>query len=192
MHRNLESTVLTRTLPVQEAGKLAVSAELKDRPLPTGFVRSEQLPTPVVLPGKQFDGRVSALDRVGYEAEAVVFTTEGGNTIQVCDLRPTLGNNLKKVTPKSKGDVERADAAFYRDLHSYVDLGAVPKRVSGMSGIVFYSSVGGSKIRSYWLPVRPEGSRGSLVVARIGECGSASQQVAFYRNIFNFNLKSTK
>lgn len=165
-----------------------MSTELAHPSLPAGFTRSEELPKPIILPGKQFDGKVSALNKMNYSVTAVELTTEGGKVVRVCDLRGELVNNLKKVRPKSPGDVSRADNAFYQDFYSYVETGAVPKRVSGVSGLVFYSSVGGSKIRSYWLPVHSEKGQEPPMIARIGECGSASQQVAYYRNIFNLKF----
>lgn len=186
-----QETLGALTLLAAENGVALSNGEAaKAQELPPGFVHREELAAPMVVPGAQFERTILPLRGQDHEVKVVELTSDQGRKVRVCDLRAQTDVSLKGATPKTQADQARVDSAFLRDLKGFADTRTARDTVEGIQGVC-YSKVRGTKLRSYWLVVRPAGDQGDGVplIARVGDCGNGTNyQQALYRRLFGMNM----
>lgn len=162
----------------------------KSNVVPDGFESSSVLAAPARLRADQFDAlRVPMGYGYEFDVDIAEYVTDAGRSIRVCDLRPFMPSSLNKIGPNTTQDKDKLNSAFWRDIKVLAETGTPRATVSQVRGVA-YTSVGSTKLRTYWMMVADNAHRdGVRTVARLADSGNnAGQEERLYSRLFGVRM----
>lgn len=157
-------------------------------PPPNGFVSWQLTPGGASLATKQLEQAFPAFSGSSEHlvADALELTTDLGNKVRVCDLRPYMSASIRKTGPQTHQDQDKLDRAFFSDLKAFADMGHGRNTVTLAAVTTYYTRAGNTSMRAYWTPVKDELDTSKVrTVARIGDSGNnKGYETKLYRRLF--------
>lgn len=179
----------------RETGHILLTTENIFPPIkmspPLGYESSTLFPFGGEVPTEQFKGVIHSLasEDPKIEVDVQSLRTDSGKDIRYCDLRPFMTSSVRKSGPETSRGQESLDKVVLRDLKFFSETGHAKLSVHGVRG-VFYTRLGNTKTRAYWMPVEDLRSPdGVPTIARIADSGdSIAAESDLYRRVFQRKL----